>query len=177
MDEADGSSEGDCGGEELTPRPADTDDLIALCRRLNELDARYIVIGGFAVIYSGLGRFTEDIDLIIDTSPENEAKVFKALEDLPNQAVKELDEGDVARFTVVRVADEVLVDLMQSASGIDYDKASKEVIIRNVEGVEIPFASPRLLWRMKVNTHRAKDAPDLVFLREYFAARGEEPPE
>lgn len=26
-------------------------------------------------------------------------------------------------------------------------------------------------------SHRAKDAPDLVFLREYFKARGEEPPE
>jgi hypothetical protein len=30
---------------------------------------------------------------------------------------------------------------------------------------------------MKVNTHREKDAADLVFLREYFAARGESPPE
>jgi hypothetical protein len=77
------------------------------------------------------------------------------------------------------VADEILVDLMQSASGIDYAAAVAEdgIIIREIEGVGIPFASPQLLWKMKVNTHREKDAADLVFLREYFAARGESPPE
>ena len=39
-----------------------------------------------------------------------------------------------------------------------------------------PFASPRLLWRMKVVTHREKDAADLLFLRYWFAERGEQPP-
>jgi len=41
----------------------------------------------------------------------------------------------------------------------------------------IPFASPRLLWRMKAVTHREKDAADLVFLRYWFAQRGEQPPQ
>ena len=54
---------------------------------------------------------------------------------------------------------------------------AKDVVIREVGGVPIPFASPRLLWRMKAKTHRAKDASDLVFLREYFKARRETPPE
>ena len=71
---------------------------------------------------------------------------------------------DVEKYTVVRVADEFVVDLMQSACGIDFAEASKEIIIREVEGTPIPFASPRLLWRMKVRTHRAKDESDLVFL-------------
>lgn len=177
MDKQDGSSTGSNGGEELIPRPPDDDDLVRLCRRLNDIDAAYVVIGGFAIIHSGLGRFTEDIDLIIDTSPENEARVYKVLESLPDQAVKQLDPGDVAKYTVVRVADEIVVDLMQSACGIDYTEAAKDVVVRNVGGVPIPFASPRLLWRMKAKTHRAKDAVDLVFLREYFAARGERQPE
>ncbi|MGH8092379.1 MAG: hypothetical protein ACREIF_02750 [Chthoniobacterales bacterium] len=51
------------------------------------------------------------------------------------------------------------------------------MVIRKVQGVPIPFASPRLLWRMKVPTRREKDAGDLVFLQEYFAAHGETPPE
>jgi hypothetical protein len=68
------------------------------------------------------------------------------------------------------------VDLMVSAGGIDYDEAIKDVVVREVDGVPIPFASPRLLWRMKVVTHRAKDAGDVYFLRQWFAERGEEPP-
>ncbi|HUF62572.1 MAG TPA: hypothetical protein VMN36_10905 [Verrucomicrobiales bacterium] len=91
--------------------------------------------------------------------------------------MKELDPGDVEKFTVVRVADEIIVDSMRSASGIRYEEAAKDVVIRRVGDVDIPFASPRLLWRMKRSTHRDKDAGDLFFLRKWFEARGEVPPE
>jgi len=74
-------------------------------------------------------------------------------------------------------ADEILVDLMRSAGGIDYAEAAKDVVVRELAGVPIPFASPRLLWRMKAVTHRAKDAGDLLFLRQWFAERGEQPPQ
>ncbi len=70
----------------------------------------------------------------------------------------------------------VLVHLMRSAGGIDYEESTKHVVVREVGGVPIPFASPRLLWRMKAVTHREKDAGDLFFLRQWFAERGEEPP-
>ena len=68
-------------------------------------------------------------------------------------------------YTVVRVGDEIVVDLMKSACGIDYAEASLEIDYHEINGVRIPFASPRLLWRMKVKTHREKDAADLFFLR------------
>jgi hypothetical protein len=77
----------------------------------------------------------------------------------------------------VRVADEVLVDLMAKASGISYEDAKGHVHVREVDGVSIPFAAPDLLWRMKRHTHRAKDQGDLVFLRELFAAEGRQPPD
>ena len=74
------------------------------------------------------------------------------------------------------VADEILVDLMCSAGGIDYAAAVPEILTKDVGGVTIPFASPRLRWPMKAVTHRAKDAGDLVFLRHWFSERHEEPP-
>ena len=118
-----------------------------------------------------------DVDLIVAADRENEAKVFSALSTLPDNAVRELQSGELQQYNVVRVADEFLVDLMRSAGGIDYAEASKEVVVREVDGVPIPFASPRLLWRMKACTHREKDAGDLVFLRQWFAERGEQPPQ
>ena len=162
---------------EVVPRPPVEEDLVALCRILNKLGARYLVIGGYAIIQAGYPRFTGDLDLLIDTAPENEAKVYLALRSLPDRAVDELDRGDVAKYAVVRVADEIVIDLMKSASGIDYEEASKEVVVRKIDDVKIPFASPRLLWRMKKNTRRERDAGDLFFLRKWFEARGESPPE
>lgn len=155
-------------GEELISRAPTLEDFVRLCARLNELEARYIVIDGFAIITAGYPRSTMDIDLVIDTSLENEARVYQALESLPDQAVKELVPGEVSQYSVVRVGDEIVVDLMASACGIGYAEAIQDSIIRVVDGVPIPFASPRLLWRMKEKTHREKDAPDLLFLRQQY---------
>jgi len=162
---------------ELEPRDPTLSDLVALCRELNARGARYLVCGGFAIRAAGYARHTGDIDVLMDISPTNEAHVFAALESLPDKAVRHLDPGDVEKYNVVRVADEVIVDLMGSASGIAYDEASREVIARDIEGVSIPFASPLLLWRMKCKTHREKDRGDLFFLRQLLESQGITPPE
>lgn len=139
-----------------------------VCRSLNEQGVRYVVVGGFAIRNAGYIRETGDVDLLVDTSPENEAKLYRSLEVLPDKAVRELQPGETAQFIVVRVCDEIIVDLMASACGIDYAEASQDTVTREVDGVRIPFASPRLLWRMKKDTHRAKDVPDLLFLRQQY---------
>lgn len=66
---------------------------------------------------------------------------------------------------------------MKSACGIDYAEAAREIDYHEINGVRIPFASPRLLWRMKIKTHREKDAGDLFFLRRLLAAKGIPVPE
>jgi hypothetical protein len=161
---------------DLESRPPLEADLVGLCRELNQRSARYVVIGGFAVIAAGLPRVTGDIDLLVAADRENEAKVFSALATLPDNAVRELQPGELQQYNVIRVADEILIDLMRSAAGIEYQEAARDVVVREIQGVSIPFASPHLLWRMKANTHRDKDAGDLVFLRYWFAERGQEPP-
>jgi L-alanine-DL-glutamate epimerase-like enolase superfamily enzyme len=100
-----------------------------------------------------------------------------SLATLPDGCVRELEPGEVEKYTVVRVADEILVDLMAKASGIDYAEASQSVVIHEIDGVPIPFASPELLWRMKCRAGREKDRGDIEFLRQYFAAKGIVPPQ
>jgi hypothetical protein len=161
---------------ELESREPTVEDLRNLCRELNLRGAKYVVIGGFAIRAANYLRQTMDVDLMVAADAENEAKVFSALSTLPDNAVRELQPGELQQYNVIRVADEILVDLLRSAGGIDYAEAAKDVVVREVDGVPIPFASPRLLWRMKIGTHREKDALDLLFLRQWFADRGEEPP-
>ena len=144
---ADGPFDPETG--ELISRPPERADLVELCRQLQDRGASFLVVGGFAVILAGYARTTGDIDILIDTNLENEARVYEALATLPDGCVRELEPGEVGKYTVVRVADEILVDLMAKASGIDYAEASQSVVIHEIDGVPIPFASPELLWRMK----------------------------
>src|SRR5207302_478206 len=142
MDDADAHSQPD--QKELESRPPLQADLVALCRELNARGAHYVVIGGFAIIAAGLPRTTGDIELMVTTDGENEGKVFSALSTLADNAVSELKAGELQQFNVIRVADEILVDLLGTAGGINYEEAAKSVIIRQIGGVPIPFASPDL---------------------------------
>lgn len=156
--------------EEQTPsRTPEQSDLVKLCASLNAQGASYIVVGGMAVIQQGFLRATEDIDLLLENSRQNQARVRKALEVLPDKAVREMSEGDLDAYHVVRVVDEIVVDLMLSACGIAYDDAVDEVESVAIQGVPIPFASARLLLRMK-QTYRDKDIPDRIFLQEKLGA-------
>ena len=90
--------------KDLEPRPPVEADLVALCRELNQRDAHYVVVGGFAVIAAVSPRMTVDIDLVVAVDRENEAKVFAALATLPDNAVRELQPGELQQYSVIRVA-------------------------------------------------------------------------
>lgn len=149
---------------ELESREPSLEDLVVLCAQLNARGAHYIVIGGFAMRAAGYDRRTMDVDLLVEATLENEANVIAAVAELPDRAAEELRPGEIAEFVVIRVADEIVVDLMQSASGVDYRAASGQVVRHQIGGVEIPFASPALLLRMKRGSVRPKDLADVQFL-------------
>ena len=145
-------------------RPPTREDLAKICGDLNKAGAKYIVLGGMALIELGLGRATMDIDLLVDASPENIRRVREALSSLQDGASLEVKDSDVAEYNVVRINDEITIDLMGKACGIDYDTASSQIAWRELDGVMIPFASVELLWKTK-QTYREKDALDRSFLR------------
>jgi hypothetical protein len=153
-------------------RPASLDDLVLLCRLLNESGAKYLVIGGWAMIQHGFGRTTGDIDLLVDSSPANFAKVKDAMLSLPDGAIREVQAGELDRYVVVRISDEFVVDLMKAACGIEYAEASNSISWIAVSDLKIPFASPELLLRMK-QTYREKDVLDRHFLTELIRKKGQ----
>lgn len=149
-------------GESRAPH---VDDLVGLCQSLNREHARYILIGGFAVILHGFVRSTKDVDLLVDPSEENIRAVKRALASLPDNAAALLADDEMLHYPVVRVADEIVVDLMASACGITYQEASQSGInVFQLQGEKIPVASKESLIRMK-NTVRESDAMDVRFLR------------
>lgn len=156
--------------EKTPPRTPEQNDLVKLCAALNAEDASYIVVGGMAIIQQGFLRATEDIDLLLENSRQNQARVRKALEILPDQAVREMNEDDLDAYQVVRIADEIVVDLMLSACGVRYHDAVTEIESVVIQGVPIPFASAKLLLRTK-QTYRDKDIPDRIFLEQKLGAK------
>jgi hypothetical protein len=90
----------------------------------------------------------------------NQALVKKALEILPDGAIKELGDEDIARWVVVRVNDDITVDLMTEACGVRFEDAGDGIETEIIDGVPIPFAGAELMLRMK-KSPRAKRTPPI----------------
>ena len=83
---------------------------------------------------------------------------------MPDRAIDELGPGeDLREWVVVRVNDEITVDLMTSPCGFTYAEAKDGVVVRTIAGVAIPFANRELMIRLK-QSDREKDRIDLEYL-------------
>lgn len=151
-------------------RIPDENDLVKLARELNRLGVSYVVIGGFAINRLGLVRATDDLDLLIARDAANQALVKKALEILPDKAVRELAAEDLARWVVVRVNDDITVDLMTEACGVTDEDARGGIEVVDLAGVAIPFAGAELMLKMEQGS-REKDSADRSFLQELIKKR------
>ena len=55
-------------------------DVVEFIRLLDRFKARYLIVGGEAVIFHGYPRLTGDIDFFYERTPRNVARPFEALE-------------------------------------------------------------------------------------------------
>ena len=158
----------DQDGDVREVRPPTVEDVRRICSALDEARARYVLIGGFAVILHGGERTTKDIDLLVDPAPENVERLKKALAVLEDNAAAEIGAGDLETYKVVRVADEVLVDLLAAACGVTWAEAQATAEQIDLEGVRVLVADRETLIRTK-QTYRPSDAADRAWLE---ASRG-----
>lgn len=146
------------------------DDLVKVCRLLNKHGADYLVAGAHAGILHGHVRTTEDVDILIAENEINYARVIAALAELADGAAAELVPADLAEHVVVKVADEVEVDISRRAWKVAFADAIGSAEIAEIDGVRVPYLSlPHLIASKE--THREQDQADLIRLRELFRLR------
>ncbi len=151
----------DDAGTKAKSNPARVADVLKICKSLNDNDVNYVLVGGWAVNIHGYSRATMDIDLLVDDSVENVKKIKKALSILEDNAVADIADTDIQKFTVVRIADEVLVDLMGRIGDVTTKTAN--IIEREVDGIKIRIADLETMIKTK-GGYRSKDKEDLQFL-------------
>lgn len=137
------------------------DALLDLLRRFQAEGVAYVLVGGHAVRLNGFNRNTEDIDILLPSSLENGRKVIKALSFLPSS--KELDvqwfAPSAGEPENIRVADELLIDLLFAANGQSYESLQDHVRTLTVDGVQIRTLDIEGLLKTKTD-YRDKDRID-----------------
>jgi len=139
--------------------------LASVCGLLNAAGAKYVVIGGFAMALHGVVRATKDIDILIEPTLENAARVLQALEGLAWGVARELDPSEVVAKPITIIGDDPRVDILTLAWSVRYADAAPKVKKVDIEGVEVPFADLDTLIRTK-QTDRFQDKADVESLRQ-----------
>lgn len=138
--------------------------LVKVCSLLNAEKSKYIVVGGFACILHGVVRSTEDVDILVEDSTENLQRVINALAKLQDGAAAELTPADFENNLVIKVADEIEVDVSTRAWKVSYADAVGDRLTTVIDGIEIPYLGIKSLLESK-STYREKDHADSVYLR------------
>jgi len=144
-------------------RPAIWDDVVHVCRLLNEAGVEYILIGGYAIFAHGFNRQSDDIDILVNPTLENQKKWVFALSALPDKAAKELENEpnvfDPDYTMAIRIADEVMIDVLPAACGKNWETLKTHVEIIQSDGISIPVLSIEGLLLTKQGL-RPKDQMD-----------------
>ena len=144
-------------------RPATLEDLKMLIRALNQQQAEYLLIGGYALFAHGYHRATTDIDVLIPASQAAGEKVKAALMILPDHAAKDIDSSWFDEGESIRVADAFVVDIIFNACGETYETLSPYAQTIDLDDVPVRTISLEGLLRTK-QTMRDKDIADRAIL-------------
>jgi hypothetical protein len=96
--------------------------------------------------------------------------VKRRLAVLADNAAAAVSDTDVRGHTVVRIADEIIVDLMGRACGFACAEVAADSETIRLDDVDVPIASPAALIRTK-DTYREQDKLDRAFLEALLRTR------
>lgn len=142
-------------------------------RLLNAHDARYLIVGGYAVAYHGYVRATGDLDLFVEASQDNAGRVLQALREFGFDVPELRPELFTRPKSIVRLGREPSkLEIMNDISGVDFETCHALREIAQVDGLDLPFLRLEELLTNKDAAGRPKDRLDADELRRLTRLRG-----
>ncbi|MGA7158638.1 MAG: DUF6036 family nucleotidyltransferase [Acidobacteriaceae bacterium] len=147
--------------------PPMDENLKELLSAFNANHVKYVVIGGYAVFVHAQPRMTKDLDVLIESSPENAIATYRGLAEfgapLENFTVENFADGKtIGRFGVPPICCEVI----QRIDGVDFATVYANSISLVIDG-EIParYISAEDLIATKLASGRPQDLADVDAIR------------
>ena len=142
----------------MTTLPKDFKEFIEL---LNRNNVRYIIIGGYAVVYHGYVRSTNDIDIWIDIRKDNINNLIRALEEFGFSSLN-IKESDFLPNQIIQLGyPPNRIDLITTPAGIEFETCyeSKEQV--TIDDTEVNIIDLANLIKTKKASNRPRDLADI----------------
>jgi len=131
----------------------------------NAHKVEYVIVGGYALAFHGVPRYTGDIDILVYAEKDNGKRVFAAISEF-GFAELDLSVDDFSspdRVLQLGVPP-VRIDILTSLTGITWQEASSGSLGLNYDGIPVQVIGREALLANKRATGRAQDLADIEAL-------------
>ena len=131
---------------------------------LNSHDVRYIVIGGIATILHGVPRSTLDLDVLIESTPENARKLLDALLDANLGTAELISPEELLANEITVFSDLVRIDVQTATPGVTFAEVWPERVEMHYQGNKVNVLALPDLIASKRASGRPVDLQDAELL-------------
>jgi len=155
-------------------------DVEAILRALNDAEARYLIVGGLAVVAHGYVRATVDLDIVLNLERDNTLRAMKALGEIGYRPLVPVDAADFANEELRRkwISEKNMVVFQMRNP--DRESTRLDLFVKepfgfsdelaqarweNVAGIKAPVLRLERLLQMKQESGRPQDLADIEQLQ------------
>jgi len=131
-------------------------------RLLNVHKVKYLVVGGYAFAVHAFPRFTNDLDIWIETDVKNAEKILQVLHDFGFKELEVTIEDLTNPDRIIQLGYPPLrIDLLTDIDGVDFSTAWGNKDSSSYGKQKINIINRELFIRNKLASGRKKDKEDL----------------
>jgi hypothetical protein len=143
-----------------------TKDFSEFIRLLNKNKVKYLVVGGYAVAYHGYPRFTGDLDIWYNATPENVNNLLLVLNEFGFASLNIRKEDLMKAGNIIQLGyPPVRIDLLNEIDGVDFISCFDKHDISTSEDLPVHYISLPDLIINKQRSGRYRDLDDLQNLQ------------
>lgn len=148
---------------------------IDLINLLNEKKAKFVLVGGLAVVVHGIFRTTKDMDIFFEGSKENSEKVLEAINAFGFSSLNFKLEDLMDTNGYIQLGNQpVRIDLFNSLPGLEFNEVFEEAFFHEEDAVKFKVIHINHLIKNKNTVGRLQDLDDVKKLQKLIAKKEKE---
>lgn len=145
------------------------EDFQDFLKALNKCEVKYVLVGGYSVIYHGFPRTTGGLDIFVEVSLKNYTNLKKAFSIFGLSLFDMSEENfllnkELNVFTFGRPP--VSIEILKEITGLSFKEVNENAIDTEIEEVPIKIIQLSDLIKNTKMTGRAKDINDIENLEQ-----------
>jgi Nucleotidyl transferase of unknown function (DUF2204) len=148
------------------------ENFIDFIKLLDKHRVKYVLVGGWAVIFEGYSRTTGDMDFFIESTDENAEKIVAVIREFVGSSLGFAREDFLKEDNVIMIGRPPFrIDILTGISGVSFAEAYESSKIHEDEKIEIRCIHVNELIVNKKASGRLKDLADVEMLEKILKKR------